>query len=44
MDEGIDARRAQEGVLFLIGFALCIPAANWLIANAGTVACRTAPA
>ncbi|HYF07034.1 MAG TPA: VUT family protein [Acetobacteraceae bacterium] len=26
-----------EGALFLIGFALCIPAANWLIGNAGTV-------
>ena len=26
-----------EGVLFLIGFGLCIPAANWLIGNAGTV-------
>lgn len=26
-----------EGVLALIGFGLCIPAANWLIGNAGTV-------
>lgn len=26
-----------EGFLFLIGFGLCIPAANWLIGNAGTV-------
>ena len=26
----------REGLLFLIGFALCIPAANWLIGNAGT--------
>lgn len=26
-----------EGALALIGFGLCIPAANWLIGNAGTV-------
>ena len=26
-----------EGFLFLLGFALCIPAANWLIGNVGTV-------
>jgi uncharacterized PurR-regulated membrane protein YhhQ (DUF165 family) len=26
-----------EGVIALIGFGLCIPAANWLIGNAGTV-------
>ena len=25
-----------EGYIFLAGFALCIPAANWLIGNAGT--------
>lgn len=30
-------RRRREGVLFLIGFGLCIPAANWLIGHAGTV-------
>lgn len=30
-------RRRREGALFLIGFALCIPAANWLIGHAGTV-------
>lgn len=29
-------RRRREGYLFLAGFALCIPAANWLIGNAGT--------
>jgi uncharacterized PurR-regulated membrane protein YhhQ (DUF165 family) len=32
-----DSVRRAEGVLFLAGFALCIPAANWLIGNAGTV-------
>lgn len=26
----------REGFLFLLGFALCIPAANWLIGHAGT--------
>ncbi|MDO9501512.1 VUT family protein [Falsiroseomonas sp.] len=26
----------QQGFLFLAGFALCIPAANWLIGNVGT--------
>jgi hypothetical protein len=30
-------RRRLEGALFLIAFGLCIPAANWLIGNAGTV-------
>ena len=33
----IERRRRTEGVLFLIGFGLCIPAANWLIGNVGTV-------
>lgn len=31
------ARRCLEGVVFLLAFGLCIPAANWLIGNAGTV-------
>lgn len=31
----LDRPRA-EGLLFLAGFALCIPAANWLIGNVGT--------
>lgn len=26
-----------EGFLYLLGFALCIPAANWMIGNVGTV-------
>src|SRR5215213_4212596 len=30
-------RRRLEGAIFLIGFGLCIPAANWLIGHAGTV-------
>ncbi len=31
------SRRRAEGLLFLTGFGLCIPAANWLIGHAGTV-------
>ena len=31
------ARARAEGFLFLLGFGLCIPAANWLIGNVGTV-------
>lgn len=31
------SRRRSEGFLFLLGFGLCIPAANWLIGNVGTV-------
>jgi len=32
-----------EGLLFAIGFGLCIPAANWLIGNAGTVCVPNGP-
>ena len=32
-----------EGFLFLLGFGLCIPAANWLIGNAGTVCVPNGP-
>ena len=31
------SRNRTEGFLFLLGFGLCIPAANWLIGNVGTV-------
>jgi uncharacterized PurR-regulated membrane protein YhhQ (DUF165 family) len=30
-------RQKIEGSLFLAGFILCVPAANWMIANLGTV-------
>ncbi len=33
----LSRRRRTEGGIFLAGFALCIPAANWMIGNAGTV-------
>ena len=32
-----------EGFLFVLGFGLCIPAANWLIGNAGTVCVPNGP-
>jgi hypothetical protein len=31
-----DRRRAREGSIFLVLFALTIPAANWLIGHVGT--------
>ena len=34
-----EARRRGEGIVFLLLFAVTIPAANWLIGHAGTV-CR----
>ncbi|MBX9700758.1 MAG: VUT family protein [Acetobacteraceae bacterium] len=36
-------RRRIEGGAFLLAFALCIPAANWLIGNAGTVCVPNGP-
>jgi uncharacterized PurR-regulated membrane protein YhhQ (DUF165 family) len=36
-------RRQIEGLLFLLGFGLCIPAANWLILHAGTVCVPQGP-
>jgi uncharacterized PurR-regulated membrane protein YhhQ (DUF165 family) len=33
----------RDGYLFLAGFALCIPAANWLIGNAGTTCVPNGP-
>jgi uncharacterized PurR-regulated membrane protein YhhQ (DUF165 family) len=32
----LDRRRRAEGLLVLLAFCLCIPAANWLIGNVGT--------
>jgi len=34
--DNLDTRRKLEGIVFLILFALTIPAANWLIGNVGT--------
>ena len=38
-----EARKLAEGVIFLAAFALTIPAANWLIGNAGTVCTPPGP-
>jgi uncharacterized PurR-regulated membrane protein YhhQ (DUF165 family) len=38
-----DTRRRREGFAFLAGFGLCIPAANWLIGNAGTACVPNGP-
>jgi hypothetical protein len=35
--------RRLSGFLFLAGFGLCIPAANWLIGNVGTVCVPQGP-
>jgi uncharacterized PurR-regulated membrane protein YhhQ (DUF165 family) len=34
--DNLETRRVAEGIVFLVLFALTIPAANWLIGNAGT--------
>ena len=36
MNAGPERQRVREGVIFLVLFALTIPAANWLIGHAGT--------
>jgi uncharacterized PurR-regulated membrane protein YhhQ (DUF165 family) len=41
--DSIAARRLSEGLVFLAGFALSIPAANWLIGNVGTVCVANGP-
>jgi uncharacterized PurR-regulated membrane protein YhhQ (DUF165 family) len=38
-----ERQRAREGVLFLVLFALTIPAANWLIGHAGTTCVPQGP-
>jgi len=40
---GAETRRVRAGTLFLVLFALTIPAANWLILHAGTVCLRDGP-
>ena len=43
MNDDLKTLRRREGIIFLIGFALCIPAANWLILNVGTVCTPDGP-
>jgi uncharacterized PurR-regulated membrane protein YhhQ (DUF165 family) len=42
-NDAIDIRRRIEGFAFLLAFGLCIPAANWLIGNAGTTCVPNGP-
>jgi len=39
----LEQRRRIEGFFFLIAFGMCIPAANWLIGNAGTTCVPQGP-
>jgi uncharacterized PurR-regulated membrane protein YhhQ (DUF165 family) len=39
----LGTRRRVEGIVFLVLFALTIPAANWLIGNAGTTCIPNGP-
>ncbi len=41
--DAIDARARREGALFLIAFALTIPAANWMIGHVGAVCAAPGP-
>ena len=41
--DNVAGNRQNEGYFFLAGFALCIPAANWLIGNAGTTCVPQGP-
>lgn len=38
-----EARKLVEGMIFLTGFVLTIPAANWMIGNAGAVCVPNGP-
>jgi uncharacterized PurR-regulated membrane protein YhhQ (DUF165 family) len=38
-----EGRRIVEGVIFLVAFALTVPAANWLIGHAGTFCVPNGP-
>ncbi|MGE0256747.1 MAG: VUT family protein [Alphaproteobacteria bacterium] len=43
MEDTLRRRRLAEGLVFLAGFALCVPAANWMIGNLGTVCVPDGP-
>lgn len=43
MADALDRRRRIEGLAFLAGFTLCIPAANWLIGNVGVTCVAGGP-
>ena len=37
MNESKTPRLMTEGFVYLVAFTLCIPAANWMLGNVGTV-------
>ena len=39
----VQRRRFREGIVFLIAFGACIPLANWLIGNVGTICVSQGP-
>lgn len=43
MSASVSVRRRIEGFVFLAAFVLCIPAANWMIGNVGTVCVPNGP-
>jgi uncharacterized PurR-regulated membrane protein YhhQ (DUF165 family) len=43
MRDTANGHQRLEGLLFLVAFGLCIPAANWLIGHAGTVCVPQGP-
>jgi uncharacterized PurR-regulated membrane protein YhhQ (DUF165 family) len=43
MNDAIETLRRREGLIFLLGFTLCIPAANWLILHVGTTCMPEGP-
>jgi uncharacterized PurR-regulated membrane protein YhhQ (DUF165 family) len=43
MGMDLETRRKVEGAAFLVGFAACIPLANWMVGNVGTVCVPDGP-
>lgn len=43
MQDDLKTMRRREGLIFLAAFALCIPAANWLILHVGIVCAPDGP-
>ena len=41
--DDLSRRRTREGIVFLIGFGACVPAANWLIQHVGTTCVPNGP-
>jgi uncharacterized PurR-regulated membrane protein YhhQ (DUF165 family) len=39
----LETRRKVEGIAFLVAFAACIPLANWMVGNVGTVCVPDGP-